>query len=155
MRITALNGREIVSVEAQGRLKGYGLTELFSESSEPPFDVFPLDKFKTLFPEGRYAFVGETIEGRKVTGSAKLSHDVPTGRRSSPPAAGARVGRNAVVAKWDAPPEAAGVDVAGYRAIVTREDPLRIVSVDLPGSARKVTVPAEFLERGIEYKLEV
>jgi hypothetical protein len=90
MRITALNGREIVSVEAQGRLKGYGLTELFSESSEPPFDVFPLDKFKTLFPEGRYAFVGETIEGRKVTGSAKLSHDVPDGpkivspRRRSP-----------------------------------------------------------------------
>jgi hypothetical protein len=155
MKITAPNGREIVSIEAQGRLKGYGLTELFSESSEPPFDVFPLDKFKTLFPEGRYAFVGETIEGRKVTGSARLSHDIPEGPKIVSPAAGARVGRNTVVARWNAAPEAAGVDIAGYRAIVTREDPLRIFSVDLPGLARKLTVPAEFLERGIEYKLEV
>jgi hypothetical protein len=38
---------------------------------------------------------------------------------------------------------------------VTHESPLRILSVDVPASARKVTVPAEFLERGVEYKLEV
>jgi hypothetical protein len=65
------------------------------------------------------------------------------------------VGRGAVVAAWNAAADLARVEITGYRAIVTRESPLRIFSVDLPGSARKVTVPAEFLERGVEYKLEV
>ena len=155
MKITAPNGREIASVEAQGRLKGYGLTELFSESSEPPFDVFPLAKFKTLFPEGRYAFAGETIEGGKVTGSARLSHDIPDGPEITSPRDGAAVDRDAVVARWAGVAETSEVDIVGYRAIVTRENPLRILSVDLPASARKVTVPAEFLERGTAYKLEV
>src|SRR3970282_2489127 len=53
MRITGPNGRAILAVNTVGRLKGYGLTELFSESSEPPFEVFPLEKFNALFSEGR------------------------------------------------------------------------------------------------------
>ena len=32
---------------------------------------------------------------------------------------------------------------------------LRVLSVDLPASARRLPVPAEFLQRGIEYKAEV
>jgi hypothetical protein len=155
MKIAAPNGRAIVAVKAEGRLKAYGLTELFSESSEPAFDVFPLERFKALFPEGRYVFAGETIEGEKVAGSARLSHDIPDGPKITSPVVGARVGRNAVVASWKAVSESGGIDVAGYRAIVTRENPLRIFSADLPASARKVTVPAEFLEPGTEYKLEV
>jgi hypothetical protein len=153
--IVAPNGREIVAVEAEGRLKGYGLTELFSESSEPAFDVFPLEKFKRLFPEGRYSFAGRTIDGRKVTGSARLSHDIPDGPKITSPRNGAMVDRDAVVARWARVAEKSGIDVVGYRAIVTREGPLRVLSVDLPASARKVKVPAEFLERGAEYKLEV
>ena len=97
---------------------------------------------------------GETIEGRKVTGMARLSHAIPAGPRIVSPAADAAVGRRAVVARW-VPVAQPGIDVVGYRAIVTREDPLRVFSVDLGASARKVTVPSEFLERGTEYKLEV
>jgi hypothetical protein len=33
-------GRKLVEITAKGPLKDYGLTELFSESSEPSFDVF-------------------------------------------------------------------------------------------------------------------
>ena len=32
---------------------------------------------------------------------------------------------------------------------------LRVLSVDLPASARRLPVPAEFLQRGIEYNAEV
>jgi hypothetical protein len=38
---------------------------------------------------------------------------------------------------------------------VTREDPLRVLSADLPASARRLPVPAAFLQRGTEYKAEV
>jgi hypothetical protein len=31
----------LVGVEVGSVIENYGLTELFSESSEPPFDVFP------------------------------------------------------------------------------------------------------------------
>jgi hypothetical protein len=155
MRIVDPKGRPILDVTAEARLEGYGLTELFSESSEPPFDVFPLEKFKALFPEGRYAFIGTTIEGRRLTGSAALSHDLPAGPKIVAPADGSKVGRSGVVARWRAVPEAAGVDIVGYRAIVTREGPLRILSVDLPASARQVEIPRAFLRARTEYKLEV
>jgi hypothetical protein len=155
MTITAPDGRKIVDVTAVGRLKGYGLTELFSESSEPPFDTFPLARFKALWPEGRYSFSGVTIEGRKVTGAARLSHDIPGGPRIVSPTKNERVDRKAMVARWSAPPKQAGIEIAGYRAIVSREGPLRVFSADLRAWARRVTVPREFLERGVEYKIEV
>jgi hypothetical protein len=155
MRITGPTGRAILAVDTVGRLVGYGLTELFSESSEPSFDVFPLEKFEALFPEGRYTFAGETIDGKKITGAARLSHDFPAGPQIVSPADGAVLGRRAVVARWRSVPEPAGIDIVGYRAIVTREDPLRILGVDLPARARKATIPPEFLERRTEYKLEV
>ena len=155
MRIVAPNGRTILDVGARGRLQGYGLAELFSESSEPPFDVFPLERFKALFPAGRYAFSGSTIEGRRLTGTARLSHDFPAGPKIVAPVDGSKVARAGVVARWRAVAEAAGVDIVGYRAIVTREGPLRILSADLPASARQLRVAPEFLQRGTEYKLEV
>ncbi len=70
MRIAAPDGRLLLDVETKGRLRGYGLTELVSESSEPPFATFPLAEFKQLFPEGRYRFSGRTIGGRRVVGQA-------------------------------------------------------------------------------------
>jgi hypothetical protein len=156
MRVVAPNGRTILDVGTKGRLQGYGLTELFSESSEPPFDTFPLEKFKSLFPEGRYTFRGATIEGRALTGAARLSHDIPAGPKILAPTDGSRVARSGVVARWRAAAEAAGVEVVGYRAIVTQEEPrLRVLNVDLPASARKVEIPREFLQPRTEYKLEV
>ena len=49
-------GNPLLDVDVTGRAENYGLTELFSESSEPPFTEFPLDQFKELFPEGTYTF---------------------------------------------------------------------------------------------------
>ena len=155
MTIADPNGRVIVDVEAEGRLKDWGLTELFSESNEPAFTEVPLAEFKARFPEGRYAFVGETIEGEKLVGAARLSHDIPDGPEITAPADDASVHRDNVVARWKAPPEPPGIDIVGYRVIATREDPLRVYQVELPASARRVPIPAVFLQSGVEYELEI
>ena len=155
MTITNPEGRRILAVNTKSRLKRYGLTELFSESSEPSFDEFPLRRFKRLFPEGRYALVGTTVEGRKLVGGARLSHDIPAGPQITSPEDGATVARDGVVAAWSPVPEPGRIDVVGYRAIVEREDPLRVFSVDLPAPVTSVTIPSEFLEPATRYKLEV
>jgi hypothetical protein len=155
MTISDPKGRTVLDIDAEGRLENWGLTELFSESNEPPFDQVPLSEFKARFPEGIYRFAGETIEGKRVVGSARLSHDMPDGPTITAPAADGTVDRKGVVARWNAPPEPPGIDIAGYRVIVTREDPLRAYQVELPASARRVPVPAAFLERGTEYELEI
>jgi hypothetical protein len=156
MRVTGPDGRTILDVTTKERLDGYGLTELFSESSEPPFDVFPLAQFKKLFRAGRYSFVGRTIKGAALTGSARLSHDIPAGPKIVAPAEGSRVGRTGVVARWRPAAQPAGVEIVAYRAIVTTEEPrLRVLEADLHGSARHVEIPRAFLSSRGEYKLEV
>jgi len=64
------------------------------------------------------------------------------------------VPRDHFVVAWK-PVPTPGVDVVGHQVVVTREDPLRVLSVDLPARARRLPVPGEFLQRGIEYKAEV
>jgi Fibronectin type III domain len=155
MKVFAPNGRTILDLQTRGRLRGYGLTELFSESSEPSFNVFPLAKFKALFPPGRYTFAGTTVKGKRVTGVARLSHAIPDGPKITSPASGARIDRSEVVARWNAVRSPRRIVIKGYRAIVTREDPLRVFSADLPATATSVTIPSEFLEPGTQYKLEV
>jgi hypothetical protein len=155
MTITAPGGREIVAVKTKSRLRDYGLTEVFSESSEPSFQEFPLKKFKKLFPEGRYRFAGTTIEGDRLVGKARLSHDIPKGPTITSPADGSTVPAGSVVASWNPPPEPSGINIVGYRAIVEREDPLRVFSVELPASVTSVTVPHEYLQSGSKHKLEV
>jgi hypothetical protein len=155
MTISDPNGRVVVDVDAEGRLKNWGLTELFSESNEPPFSEVPLEEFLARFPAGKYSLVGETIEGEKLVGTARLSHDIPDGPRIVSPADGATVNRDGVVARWKAPPEPRGIDIVGYRVIATREDPLRVYQVELPASSRSVPIPAAFLQSGTEYELEI
>jgi hypothetical protein len=155
MTLAAPNGRQILAVNTRTKLRNYGLTELFSESSEPPFDEFPLNKFKRLFPEGRYRFVGTTIEGQRIAGRARLSHDIPDGPEITSPASESTLPPGTILASWNPVPEPSGIDIVGYRAIVEREDPLRVFSVDLPASVTSVTVPQEFVESGTAYKLEV
>jgi hypothetical protein len=155
MTISDPTGGVIVDVDAEGSLKDWGLTELFSESNEPPFTEVPLAEFKARFPEGRYTFVGETIEGERLVGTARLSHDIPDGPEIISPADGATVDGDGVVASWEAPPEPAGIDIVGYRVIATREDPLRVYQVELPATARSVPIPAAFLESDTEYELEI
>ena len=156
------NGGAILEIEAAGRLKNFGLTELFAESNEPNFeDVLPKD-ILARFPAGKYKFFGTTVEGDKLIGTATLTHAIPDGPSNVAAQAGPG---NSVVISWVAPSAVSSltglpVKIVGYQVIVERADndrlgsAIRIFDVKLP-NVTKVTVPPEFLESGKEYKFEV
>jgi Fibronectin type III domain len=149
-------GDAILDVDVTGRAEDFGLTELFSESSEPPFVEFPLEQFKQLFPAGTYTFRGTTIDGVPITASAALTHDFPDGPQILSPVADARVRRDEVVVQWVPVTTPAGIDIAGYQVLVVQEEPvLRVFSADVPATATRLSVPAEFLQPRTEYKVEV
>ncbi len=146
------DGRTILDIEAKGVLENYGLTELFSESSEPPFEEFPLAEFKKLFPEGKYLFTGETIDGVRMRSRVPLTHDFPDGPNITTPADGSTVPSGAVTVSWD---PVTNLEITGYQVVVTKEDPLRVLEATLPGDATEFVVPAAFMEPGTEFKAEV
>jgi hypothetical protein len=155
MKILRPNGKKLLKVKAKGRLKGFGLTELFSESNEPEFSELPLRKFKRRFPEGTYAFVGRTVEGQKLKGKAKFTHHIPKGPEITSPVEGDEVPLDDVVASWEPVPDRRRVDIVGYRAIVEKEKPLRVFSADLPANVTSLHIPPEFLQSNKKHKLEV
>ncbi len=150
------DGRVLFEVQAQDELRTYGLTELFSESSEPPFGEFSLDRFRELFPEGEYRFEVTAVDGTLMVGTATLSHDFPAGPVITSPVEDSELPRNDVVVRWEPVTEPAGIEIGGYQVLVVQEEPVvRTLSADLPADATRLTIPAGFLQRGVEYKVEV
>lgn len=149
------DGNKILDVTTQSKLKEYGLTELFSESSEPPFTEFPVAEFKKLFPEGNYRLVGTTIEGDNLESMIKLTHNFPAGPKILTPREDSKVPAGDLLVSWESLTEPKGIEIIGYQVLVVREKPLRVFSADLPATATKIRVPAVFLEAGVEYKVEV
>jgi hypothetical protein len=111
------DGRRIVDLKATGVLKDFGLSELFAESSEPPFTEMPFDEFKSLFPEGNYRFEGETIDGRELASVVPFSHTILDAPEFIQPQDGSTLPADNAVIQWV--PVAGAVD---YEVIVTRED---------------------------------
>jgi hypothetical protein len=157
MSLIAPNGRRMLVVQNTGSLKTWGLTELFSESSEPPFDVALFREFKRRFPEGRYRFRGTTIDGARLVGTATLTHDIPKGPVITSPADGESVPRGDVLASWEPVTRPSGIEIVGYRAIVSDETSPRgfDLELELGRSQTSITLPSEFFRAGNEYKLEV
>jgi Fibronectin type III domain len=153
--ISLPDGTKMLDIETEDVLVDYGLTELFSESSEPPFTKFPFEEFVKLFPEGRYTFAGETIDGKKLRSSVRLTHDIPAGPDIVAPEENSTVAPSDVVVRWEQVTEPSGIEIVAYQVIVERDDPLRVLDVKVPATATELRVPAEFMEPGVEYKVEV
>jgi Fibronectin type III domain len=154
--ISRPDGTKIIDVQTQSELSDYGLTELFSESSEPPFTEFPLDEFKQLFPEGDYTFQGETIDGVKMESIVPLSHAFPEGPEILSPEEESTVAPDGLVVRWAPPPPVAGVEIVAYQVVVVTEaEPSRALEADLPATATEMAVPPQFMEPGAEFKVEV
>ena len=157
--ITNPSGKKVLVVEAAQVIRNYGLTELFSESSEPPFDEFPFSEFKRLFPEGDYTFRGRTIEGERLQSTFSLTHQVPDGPTIVSPAEDATLAPEDLVVVWQPVTSPAGVEVVAYQVLVVADEPApgnpaRVLDVMLPGTATQLPIPAEFLVPG-SYKSEV
>jgi hypothetical protein len=168
------NERQMLYVRVTGRLGRQGLTELFFESAEPPFDELPPEEFFRRFPEGAYEISGRTIDGEERDSVAVFTHVMPA------PPDNIEVNGEPVPADCDAedPPVVNGpvvvsfdevtashpdigaadpaIEIVGYQVVVEREEPeVLVFAVDLPPSATAVQVPPEFIALGMEFKLEV
>jgi hypothetical protein len=146
-------GRALVDVRAKGKLRNFGLTELFFEAAEPSFDEFPFRKFKKRFPEGKYTWRGQTVDGRKLVGSDRLSHLVPDGPVITFPTEGAQVDPDGFTITWEPVTTPAGVEIVRYIVIVDQET--RSVELELDGSATSADIPGQVLEPGTELGGEV
>ncbi|HZM31082.1 MAG TPA: hypothetical protein VFB77_11365 [Acidimicrobiales bacterium] len=144
------DGGRIVNFRTDGNLVDFGLSELFSESSEPPFTELPFAEFKKLFPAGNYRFEGETIDGRKLTSGVRFSHQVLDAPQFVQPEDGGTLPTDHAVIQWA--PVRRAVD---YEVIVTREDEERVLDVTLSPDRTTLTVPPEFLDPGAGYGIEV
>jgi Fibronectin type III domain len=153
VEIVSPDGRKVFHVD-RGTLKELGMNELSFESEEPSLDDLPLEQFLALFPEGEYKFLGTTVEGDDLVGTATLTHDIPDAPVVVSPEEGTVDSDNTVI-KWNPVASPPGIEIAGYQVTVEREEPFRVLSADLPPTTTSFTVPADFLEPGTEYKFEV
>lgn len=155
IEIRSPEGQKLVVMNNRGSMRDFGLTELFVESNEPPFDEMPLAEFEARFPAGDYPFSGITIDGERLVGVATLTHNIPVGPVIDTPADGVTVSPDNAVISWHPAPQPAGVQVVAYQVTVERQDPLRVFSADLSASTTSLTVSPEYLEPGTEYQIEV
>jgi hypothetical protein len=157
--ITRPDGESVLNIEVKGNASTIGLTELFSESAEPPFDKLPRAQFLARFPAGQYSFVGRTVDGRVMMGAATLTHNIPAAPKVMAPGKDAEVAPGQPLAvQWELVPNPPGSAIEAYQVIVAKEEDderPRSFTIDMPKTATSVTVPAEFFEPGKAYKVEV
>ena len=151
------DNEQIFKVLGTGNLGMFGLTELFSESNEPPFEEVSLAEVLAMFPAGKYRFEGTTVGGASLKSMATLSHVIPCGpeivSEDTLPFDEAIIGWTPVTNELDPATEECGestdLEIVGYQVIVGT------FQVTLPASATQVTVPPEFLEPNTVYLFEV
>lgn len=76
--------RRMLGITVMGRLRRQGLTEIFFESAEPPFEsddpdevtLLPEDFFRR-FPPGTYEVEGRTLDHRELESELELTHVMP------------------------------------------------------------------------------
>ncbi len=69
--------REELVISLSGSLRKQGLTELFFESAEPPFNELSPTAFFRRFPQGEYEIEGITIEGDELESTVEVTHLLP------------------------------------------------------------------------------
>ena len=153
MSIFDPEGRRIFTTKTDGIMRMQGGTELFMESAEPPFDELPLDQLLERWPAGKYEFRGVRLDGKTLTGAARLTHDLPAGPVLVSPTEGdRRQDPNDTVVRWKRVPPANGSPIIGYQVLVVRPDtgmkalPNVILDVMMPPTANRLRVPRGFLQ---------
>ncbi len=159
------NGRQVLGVRPQGQLKNLTMSGIFFESREPPNDEFSIADLMAQFPEGLYSIRGTTLEGKRMKGAAKFTHDIPAAPTILVPQDGAVVDPLNLVVMWNPVSltlTGGPLKTTGYEVIITKDvadDPNGFsrptLDVHLPPSQTKLTIPSEFLEPGTRYELEV
>lgn len=177
--------RKLLSVFVRSRLRQQGLTEIFFESAEPPFDELAPDTFFRRFPEGAYEVEGVTLEGVELESEVQITHRMPA--PPTPTVNGVAMAMQCddeepgydapeiagpVVISWPdvttshpdlgAPRAAPGLVVYNYQVVVEAdlegpdgEEFTTVFSVILPPDATSIGIPDEFIAQTDEWKYEV
>lgn len=148
-------GRTVLKVRGFAGVGRTGLTEMFFESAEPGFDELPLNDFLARFPQGVYKFTGTTVEGERIAGQASLSHAIPAAPQLISPESGSTQVINNTVIAWSPVADPLGSTIVKYEVIVENDNAGLSLSATVPATVNQITVPAEFLTAGTEYKYEV
>jgi hypothetical protein len=77
LKIVGPDERGLLDIRVKSRLRRQGLTELFFESAEPPFDELAPARFFSRFPEGVYEVEGLTLDGQEMESEAEIEHAMP------------------------------------------------------------------------------
>jgi hypothetical protein len=166
--------RMILSVNNRGRLRHQGLTELFFESAEPPFDELTPEEFFKRFPEGVYEVEGKTLDNEELESEVEFTHLMPA------PAGNIQVSglpaaencdveelpevTSPVTISWDpvthSHPDMGrsgeAVEVVKYQLVVEIEEPTpSVLSIDLPPDVTAMQIPTEITDLGEEFKFEI
>jgi hypothetical protein len=173
LQILDAERRRLLDVSARSQLRRHGLTEIFFESDEPPFDELSPAEFFARFPAGEYEIEGVTVEGERLASEVEVSHVMPA------PADEIELSGQPAAENCDADPlplvsapvvidwapvtashptigEPGPIAVDHYQLVVEREEPqLLVFSVDLPAGVTEFELPEDFTDLGDEFKFEI
>ena len=169
LKIQGPGERELLEVESQGRLTTQGLTQLFFESAEPPFDELAPAEFFSRFPEGRYE-IEARAQGGEVASTAVLSHvlaappqnvlvsGIPAAESCDAPvlpivSAPVTIGWDPVTASHPEIGKRGPIKVSRYQLFVEREGVK--LSLDLPPTVTEFEIPTGVTDLGEEFKFEI
>jgi hypothetical protein len=170
LEIEGPGDRPLLKIVSSGRLREQGLTQLFIESAEPPFDELAPADFFLRFPEGRYAIEGRTQNGGTIKSTAVLSHVLAAPPEnilvSGLPAAESCDAEQLpmvvppVLIDWDPVTEShpdigkpGRITVSRYQFFVEREGVK--LSLDLPPEVTQFEVPTAVTDLGSDFKFEI
>ena len=179
------NERRVLNVRVNGRLRRQGLTEIFFESAEPPFDELAPAEFFDRFPEGTYEVEGWTLEGEELEGETEITHRMPAPPAplvngnpmaiqcdDEEPGYDATAVGTPVTITWPAvnsthpglgyPQGSPDITIYNYEVVVETElegpggeEFTTVFSALIPPDITEMTIPEEFLGQGDTFKYEV
>jgi hypothetical protein len=173
LKIEDPNGKKMMAVWIAGRLRRQGLTELFFESAEPPFDQLAPKKFFRRFPEGEYEIEGLTVDGVEMESAAVVTQLMPAPPEnillSGVPAAEdcdadpLPAVPEPVAISWDpvtvSHPDIGRTDepieVVQYQVVVEELESGYVFNLELPATTTTVELPLGFTALGDEFKFEI
>ena len=170
--------RKMLDVDVKGRLRRQGLTEIFFESAEPPFEsddpdevTLTPEEFFDRFPEGTYEVEGQTLEGDELESETEVTHLMPA--PPEPSVNGALAPEDCdepfdpvsapVTITWPAVTTShpdlgrtnEPIEVVNYEVVIEIEDTPFQTSTILPPDQTSFAVPSEILDLSDEFKFEI
>ena len=144
--VRAPDGRYIVSTYSfDPTVKGQ--RELLFESPEPPGE-----QILAAYPRGVYRFTGQTHEGERFVGTARLSHLLPPVAVITHPAHESTIPPASLIVEW-AP--LTGVSQILLELENESADPEQVLTYNLSPAATRFEVPADLLAPGASYQLSI